>query len=114
MFFIEAYHIPVKDVKYLYSESRSLGGVSYGWDGSSSPVDASEPLIDFEELDSLLEMVSPNITFLQYKRLFSYAVTTEIRDVRDYYYSGQEEYYSCDVSKLYAKLKEYGYVDFSH
>lgn len=65
----------------------TTGGMTGGscWGGKVEyPVEA-EPEPEFESLDKLLERYSPSITFLQYKRLMSYAVTKDDSDGGDYY-----------------------------
>jgi hypothetical protein len=58
-----------------------------------------------------MERVCPNMTFLQYKKVYNATVTTETKGEDDYY-GGHVEYacYVCDIPKLYEMLKEMGVV----
>jgi hypothetical protein len=93
---------------YLCSPKWSIGG-AYGscWGNGLSPVSADEPLANFEAFDELLEQIMPDITFLQYKKLYQECVTIEETSESDYYGGGVTyNYYQCDLPKLYEMLKE--------
>ena len=100
----------IKNDKYLISSSWSLGGTGWGWDGKEYPLSAEEPC-NFDEFDSLLEYICPNLTFLQYKKLYSKCVDMQERTISDYYSRGNEGYYVCDLEKLFEMLKEIGLVE---
>lgn len=92
------------DNKYLHSSEWSMGGRIESWDGYTSAVLAETPK-EFVELDNLLENVCPNLTFLQYKRIFRECVTTEEYYEPDYYGGGiRYGYYRCDLDILYEIL----------
>ncbi len=97
----------VKDLKYLESDTWSLGGESWGWDGSKHPVSAEEPR-NFDEFDELLEKVCPTITFLQYKKLYKACVTMEEKCDSDYYSRIDVAYWRCDLEKLWSMFDEMG------
>jgi hypothetical protein len=91
--------------KYLESSTWSLGGTSYGLSGSEHHFSAEQP-VEFEEFDELLERICPQITYLQYKKVNRACVTMEERPISDYYTSGNEGYWRCDLEKLYEMLTE--------
>ena len=97
----------IKDSKYLESDTWSLGGESWGWDGSKHPVSAETPC-NFDAFDELLEKICPTITFLQYKKLYNKCVTMEEKVDSDYYSRVNIGYYRCDLEKLWAMLNEMG------
>lgn len=104
----------IKGISYkrLTSASWSLGG-TYGscWDDHLSPI-APDETPEFTEFDELVEKICPNITFMQYKKLYKNCVTTEKESVSDYY--GGTEYranYVCNLEQLYYDLEEMGLVD---
>lgn len=67
------------------------GGVVRGWTGTESRIPAeAEPLYDPEEWIDVLEVICPDITFLQYKRLESKGLWDEDTDSRNDYYECQE------------------------
>lgn len=88
------------------SESWSLGG-TYGscWDSTLHAVSGEPPLATFKEFDELLETVCPNITFLQYKKIYNNCVTTDISYESDYYGgSTSSAFYKYEVENLYNEL----------
>lgn len=98
----------LKDNRYLVSCSWSLGGVGRSWrDDSTYPISGEEPL-EFDEFDALLEKICPNITFLQYKKLYKASVTMDDRDAGDYYSNCREAFWLCDLEKLYNMLVDMG------
>lgn len=98
--------------KRLTSESWSLGG-TYGncWDDHLSTITPDETP-EFTEFDELVENICPNITFMQYKKLYKNCVTTEKESFSDYY-GGCEyrENYVCNLEQFYYILEEMGIVD---
>ncbi|MDI6975952.1 hypothetical protein [Serratia sp. Se-RSBMAAmG] len=70
------------------------GGVVRGWTGTESRIPAeAEPLHDPEEWIDVLEVICPDITFLQYKRL-------ESRGLWDEYTDSKNDYYECEEYKI--------------
>lgn len=100
----------VEDEKYLKSSTWSLGGTGHSWNGDTYNISAEEPS-EFTELDDLLEMLCPAITYLHYKKMFSRCVTMDSQSSSDYYSNTQEGFYRCDVEKLYEILTEFGYIE---
>lgn len=96
----------------LRSGSWCLGGTCNSYDGHTSRVDAEPQPTTFEELDELLMKLCPNITFLQYKHIFSKAVTTMTHEDRDYY-GGCKQFaqFQCDLDVLYEKLREFNLIE---
>lgn len=104
--FIESKGIDVDEDGKFYSKKWIVGG-SWGdcW-GNTSPVTKTEPE-DFDEFDSLLEEICPNITYLQYKKIKKRCVTLEsLKEVGYYGSSTEYNYYECNVYRLYDILKE--------
>lgn len=97
----------VVDSKYLESDTWSLGGEIWGWDGSKHSASA-EPPLNFDAFDELLEKVCPTITFLQYKKLYNACVTMEEKTNSDYYSRIEVAYWRCDLEKLWDMLEEMG------
>jgi hypothetical protein len=93
--------------KYLESANWCLGGKSYHWSGSESYLPAEDPL-NFDAFDELLEKICPQITYLQYKKIYAKCVTKEERSNCDYYTQAREGYWRCDLEKLYKMLEEMG------
>ena len=93
--------------KYLESDSWCLGGVSYSWTGEKFPL-SPERSRNFDAFDNLLEKICPQITFLQYKKIYAKCVTEEERSSSDYYTNAREGYWCCDLEKLYVMLEEMG------
>lgn len=92
--------------RYIYSESWSLGGESGNCWGKKWSISAEEQK-EFSELDDFLIKVVPNISFLQYKRIFNHCVDKVEWHEYDYYSSGTDETcWRCDMKKLYETLKE--------
>ena len=98
-----------KDV--LVSEHWCVGGNICGYDGYDEPCSPEEKPDSFEEFDKLLEQNCPDITFLQYKKIYKECVTIEEDEERDYYGGTQYfNFYCCDLKKLYEMLQERGYI----
>lgn len=93
--------------RYLYSCSWSLGGKYYSYTGNVSYMDPETPC-NFDEFDNLLSEICPQITFLQYKKLYRSCVTEDSRDSSDYYSESREGFYRCDLEMLFEMLEEMG------
>lgn len=96
----------------LKSDTWCLGGTSGSCYGNDlSPVSAGPQPTSFKEFDDLLEKVCPQISFLQYKKLYNHCVTTDTESHGDYY-GGNVEYgfYICHLPKLYEMLVKMGIV----
>lgn len=97
------------DQDTLESSTWCLGGTWGDYNGHTGTVSPSPQPLNFEEFDKLLEEICPNITFLQYKKLYGNCV--EIRESSESsYYGGTTNYarYVCDLKKLYDGLKTLG------
>lgn len=90
------------------------GGITGGncWgDEADQPVSPDEPE-ELTQLDQILERVSPEITFLQYKSLVKDVVVTGSYTQHEYYgnfYCKAVKY--CLFSELYAALKQRGFIE---
>ena len=94
------------DVRYLRSESWSLGGTCADYTGTVRHIEA-EPQKDYSFIDEFIEKIAPEITFIQYKKLIKECVTLEETEESDYY--GGVMRYACwktDLKRLYTILKE--------
>lgn len=90
----------------LISSKWCLGGVTGNYNGDSYPVSA-DPQPDFEELDELLEMICPNITYLQYKKLSKNCIKIEEEEEYEYYGSHYTyAHYECDLDIFSRFLKD--------
>lgn len=95
----------------LRSDTWCLGGTWGNWMGDSGQVSADEQPTEFKEFDNLLMEVCPNITLLQYKKLYNATVSIEIDRENDYYGGSVENaYYKCNLEKLYNMMSEMGLI----
>jgi len=96
--------------KYMYSESWSGGGTWGNCWGDTGEISGDDPN-DFKEFDELLERLCPNITFLQYKKIYHECVDIETTYEHDYY-GGSETIHRwrCDMEKLYKLLIEKNFI----
>lgn len=94
-------------IQRLYKLKRwSLGGEGGNYLGKRWSI-SSEEQKEFVELDDFLIKVVPDISFLQYKRIFNHCVDKVEWHEYDYYSSGTDETcWRCDMKKLYEMLKE--------
>jgi hypothetical protein len=98
--------------KYYFSDSWSRGGSWGDCCGNHGNIHPDEQPSSFEQFDKLLEDICPNITFIQYKRVFNECVTIDEYSENDYY--GGTEYkarYKLDVRKLYDMLRERSLIE---
>ena len=93
--------------RYLKSDSWSLGGTGRNCWGDEWEIEKDDEEVEFKEFDILLVGLCPNITFLQYKKIYEKCVVKVEDDVCDYY-GGIEGigYWECDLKKLYEMLRE--------
>jgi hypothetical protein len=95
------------DKQYLCSDTWSLGGESWSYDGEPAGSIMPEPQpASFKEFDDLLLKVCPDIAFMQYKKLYNETVTIKTKDDSDYYSKEIVAFYSCDITKLYGIMRE--------
>lgn len=102
-------YIMMPEVKngIIYTDSWSKGG-TYGtcWSDDTSPI-SPDAQPDCELFDEIMEQVCPDIRFLDYKKIYKWAVTVDEWEDHDYY--GGCEYrarYAIDLNKIHAKLEE--------
>jgi hypothetical protein len=82
-----------------------MHGGGYGQEDVPLPFTSSDPPEELDELDIILEVVAPNLTFLQYKNLCREVVESFSNSDSDYYgnstnYVGKK----CCLGKLYKAL----------
>ena len=112
----QPYDISIKHLTVKAYSTKEKGKlVSNSWCGGGTWGDcwghagavAGETPVEFTQLDSLLEELHPDITFLQYKQLLSRCVTTDEYYEHDYYGGSTSNYrYVCDLEKLGEYLEE--------
>lgn len=91
---------------YLKSDSWSKGGMHCDCWGNTYEVYEEDP-VEFKEFDALLAYLKPDLTFLQYKKLFSSCVYTDYYYDSDYYGgSVTYEFYKCNLKDLYEELEK--------
>lgn len=103
--FCEPYGIPT-DIKEPVIYTRwETGGVSGGscWGGKYYSYQNEPPSDRFKVLDLVLEVLRPNVTYLQYKQIESMVQNNEDTS-RDYY--GNSSEYKCEYIIL-SELEEY-------
>ena len=85
----------------MYGNDWTTGGETWGIDGpdNADPVSPDQPL-DFDELDRMLEVLAPNLTFLQYKKIRKECCSINEFHVSDYYESYYKSQWVCDLKKL--------------
>lgn len=90
----------------LLSTTWSGGGTWGNYMGESGLIEP-DPAPEFTKFDEMLMELCPNITFLQYKKVYNETVTIESNYHGDYY-GGTEKVlnYKCDLTALYDKLIE--------
>lgn len=95
------------DSDYIRSEEWCLGGSTGNcWNNRKVHYD-SEPQKEFEELDKVLEIVWPDISYLEYKKLNKSIVSIEERYEHDYYAAGVTyAYWQVSLDDLYSYIKE--------
>lgn len=92
---------------YLYSEPWVARGVMRNCWGDRSELDV-ESSKEFKELDKLLMAIVPNITYLEYKELFSELVEIQEYDDYDYYCHKECQRWKCNVDNLLEYLEDKG------
>lgn len=96
---------------YYESNSWSRGGTYGTWCDEELGIISPEPQPEFTAFDDILMEICPNITFLQYKKLYNECVKIDEFSEHDYY--GGTEYmakYVLDMKKLVNMLIEMGLV----
>jgi adenylate kinase family enzyme len=112
--FADKYKITLNDNDKMGSKSDSwcLGGTYQTCWGTGGSVSADAQPTTYKAFDSLLEQVCPNISFLQYKKLYASCVDIETYGDHDYYGGSTEySYFECDVESLYDGLTELGLLE---
>lgn len=95
-----------KHEETMSSESWTMGGSCCNYLGNSWTMESEEP-VEFTQYDDLLLKICPNITYLQYKKLYGECVKMDTWNESDYY-GGSVTYgcWTCDLKKLYEGLKK--------
>lgn len=110
--FADKYNIELNDTLKMKSASWCLGGSYQNCWGTGGSVSSEDQPTSYEDFDLLLEKICPNITFLQYKKLYNSCIEIETYNEHDYYGGSTEHaYFECDIEKLYNGLKQIGLTD---
>lgn len=88
----------VKDGK-LYGEGWITGGREWNYKGHEWAVGGENPN-DFDELDNVLDILAPNLTYLQYKKIRKECCSINEYHESDYYESYDKAQWVCDLDKL--------------
>lgn len=104
-----------RSMPYRFSEDKkTLLGRDWSGGGSvgscwGDPVEfGPDSPREFVELDELLEMIYPNVTYLQHKRIMRECCKTEETVECDYYGGSETKYHwECDIEKLNALINEF-------
>ena len=98
--------------KELRSDIWCLGGTWGNCWEDSGQISADKQPTDFKEFDDLLIETCPNITLMQYKKLYNSLVTIETEYENDYYGGSTENaYYKCNLKDLYNMMIEMGLIN---
>jgi hypothetical protein len=103
---------PSKDKRPFIFVEYSVGGIRGGscWDDSEVKhyaYTSSDQPEELAALDTILEKITPNITFLQYKNIVAKVIKHDTRTENEYY--GNSTNYAikkCNLETLYNVLKE--------
>lgn len=84
----------------MISDTWSGGGSWANCWGNSGTISA-ENTPEFAMFDDMLTQICPNITFLQYKKLYAETVSTHREEEYDYYGGSETKFnYECDLDKM--------------
>lgn len=95
----------VKDGK-LYGEGWITGGRTWNYKGDEWSVGAEKPN-DFDELDNILNIIIPELTYLQYKKIRKECCSINEYYESDYYESYDKSQWVCDLDKLAEMLNDF-------
>jgi len=91
---------------YFYSDSWDISGIRCGYNGCTDPIEPDNEK-EFESFDKIINIIYPDIKFLEYKLLNKHCNEIEEFDETDWYggciYKRRHE---CDINKLYDWFKE--------
>ena len=98
---------------FIKSNSWCTGGAIGSYlDNEIRPISPDEKPDSFDELDKILEVISPNMTFLQYKRIYRECVSLTTNHSTDYYGGWSDTAtYVCSIEKLFNELLQMGYIN---
>lgn len=90
----------------MVSETWSGGGEWCNCWGDSGIIE-EESAPEFTQFDELIQIICPNITYVQYKQVYGKCVDINEEDEFGYYGGYEKKYkYVCDLKKMYDCLKE--------
>lgn len=98
--------------EFLVSNTWSGGGTAGScWSDGLTTISA-DPIPEFTEFDDMLLNICPNISFLQYKKLYNSCVIVDEYQERDYYGGSETIYqYICDLKKLYNEMLDMNLIE---
>lgn len=101
--------VDLPDESRMESDTWSIGGTCWNYEGVHSPIDPDPTPSGFPEMVSLLRSVWPDIPYLIWEDIKSKAVSTETFDEADCYSHITKQKYVCDMALLYDLLQEHGW-----
>lgn len=103
--------IRYEDSPYIYSDRWVVGGEWYNCWGDGGGVNSETPA-NFTNLDNLLNAMCPNLSFLQYKKIWNQCVEIQ-EDSESGYYGSYEDYnqYKCNLNELYNIMCEMNLIN---
>lgn len=107
--FADKYNLDVNEYGKIEDERNSwcLGGTWANCWGGSGTISAETQPTTYERFDNLLTEICPNISFLQYKKLYNNCVSIDTYNHSDYYGGSTDNaYFVCDIKELYNLLVE--------
>lgn len=99
--------LEVSENRFIRSEEWCLGGTECNYLGDRYYVDPQPPLKTFEELDELILDIRPNLSFLDYRKLWDECVS--VKEIKHHdYYGGTVTcaYYEADAEKVFKMLND--------
>jgi hypothetical protein len=93
--------------------SWRTGGMSGGscWGSEADQPVSAEPEPEFEDLDKVLELIKPDLTFLQYKALTRALIQTDNHTESEYYGNYYENTYKfVNLKQLYDYFLDQGWL----
>ena len=110
--FLGQYQSQEDNDKFILKSDSWSGGGSWGdYNGNSGSI-SSEIKPEFEQFEKMILELKPDISFVDYKKLYKETVTIEEVRENDYYGGREIRYwYECNLEKLFNLLVELNIVD---
>lgn len=110
--FLGQYQSQEEDNKFILKSDSWSGGGSWGdYNGNSGFINP-EIKPEFEQFEKMILELKPDISFVDYNKLYNETVTVEETCEHDYYGGRELRYwYECDLEKLFNLLVELNIID---